>query len=343
MRRYIIRRLLQAIPLLFIISVLLFVLMSEMGDPLATFGGRGVIKSKDRIRLTRQLGLDQPVWMQYVTWLIGNDWRNVDLDGDGILESKGTRRGVLRGDLGVSFVTKQPVIKMIAERLPNTLLLMLVSEAVTLLVALVVGLTSALKQYSAYDHVATALSFIGFSMPIPLLALGLIYIFAVNLKRLGLPHFPTGGMFDPGAGPGVWQTVWHMVLPVAALSFVSAAGYSRYVRSNMLEVIQEDYIRTAHAKGLPRWKVISRHALKNAALPLVTIVGMDLPFLLAGAVVTESIFAWPGMGRLFYDHTVRSDFPVVMGILLIVSTAVVVFQIITDLTYTLLDPRIRYN
>jgi len=343
MRRYIIRRLLQAVPLLFIISVILFVLMAEMGDPLATFGGRGVIKSRDRIRLTRQLGLDKPVWMQYVTWLIGNDWLKLDLDGDGVFESCGTRKGILRGDMGFSFITRRPVSEMIVERLPNTLLLMLVSEVITLVVALVIGLTSALKQYSVYDHLVTALSFIGYSMPIPLLALGLIYIFAVNLKRWGLPHFPTGGMFDPGAGPGLWQTIWHMVLPVAALSFVAAAGYSRYVRSNMLEVIQEDYIRTAHAKGLPRWRVISRHALKNAALPLVTIVGMDLPFLLAGAVVTESIFAWPGMGRLFYDHTVRSDFPVVMGILLIVSSAVVIFQILTDVTYTFLDPRIRFT
>jgi peptide/nickel transport system permease protein len=343
MRRYIVRRLLQAIPLLLIISVALFLLMAEMGDPLATFGGRGVIKSKDRVRLTRQLGLDKPLWMQYATWLVGNDWQKLDLDGDGIPESRGTRRGALRGDMGVSFVTKRPVIEMIGERLPNTLLLMLVSEVVTLSIALVVGLTSALKQYSLYDHIVTTLSFIGYSMPIPLLALGLIYLLAVNLKRWGLPYFPTGGMFDPAAGPGFLQTVWHMVLPVGTLSLVAAAGYSRYVRSNMLEVIREDYIRTAHAKGLPGWRVVLRHALKNAALPLVTVVGMDLPFLLAGAVVTESIFAWPGMGRLFYDHTVRSDFPVLMGIMLIVSSAVVVFQIITDVTYTLLDPRIRFN
>lgn len=343
MRRYIIRRLLQAVPLLFIISVILFVLMAEMGDPLATFGGRGVIKSRDRIRLTRQLGLDKPVWMQYVTWLIGNDWLKLDLDGDGVFESYGTRKGILRGDMGFSFITRRPVSEMIVERLPNTLLLMLVSEVITLVVALVIGLTSALKQYSAYDHLVTALSFIGYSMPIPLLALGLIYLLAVTPKRWGLPHFPTGGMFDPAAGPGALQTIWHMVLPVTALSLIAAAGYSRYVRSNMLEVIREDYIRTAHAKGLPNWEVIFRHALKNAALPLVTIVGMDLPFLLAGAVVTESIFAWPGMGRLFYDHTVRSDFPVVMGILLIVSSAVVIFQILTDVTYTFLDPRIRYN
>ena len=134
-----------------------------------------------------------------------------------------------------------------------------------------------------------------------------------------------------------------MVLPVTALSLISIAAYSRYIRANMLEVISQDYIRTAHAKGLTRRHVIVVHALKNAALPLVTVVGMDLPFLLAGAVVTESIFAWPGMGRLFYDHTTRSDFPVLMGIIMIIAVAVVVFQIVTDVTYTFLDPRIRYD
>jgi len=350
MGRYIIRRLLQAIPLLLIISVILFVLSVRMGDPLSTFGGRTVIRSEDRKRLTRQLGLDQPLYVQYTIWLVGNDWMRLDLDGDGKPDVGedgkpvyGTRKGVLRGDLGTSFTTKQPVTEMIAQRLPNTLLLMLTSEVVILIAALIIGLVSALRQYSIFDHTVTALSFIGLSMPIPLLALGLIYIFAVYFKRWGLPYFPTGGMFDPQAGPGWQQTLWHMALPVAAISIISVAGYSRFVRASMLEVIGQDYIRTARAKGLAERSVVFVHALKNAALPLVTIVGLDLPFLLAGAVVTETIFAWPGMGRLFYDHTTRSDFPVLMGIIMIISVAVVIFQILTDLTYTYLDPRIRYD
>jgi peptide/nickel transport system permease protein len=150
-------------------------------------------------------------------------------------------------------------------------------------------------------------------------------------------------MFEPQAGASWQQTLWHMVLPVTAISLISIAAYSRYVRANMLEVIGQDYIRTARAKGLAERSVVFVHALKNAALPLVTVVGLDLPFLLAGAVVTETIFAWPGMGRLFYDHTTRSDFPVLMGIIMIISVAVVIFQILTDLTYTYLDPRIRYD
>jgi peptide/nickel transport system permease protein len=287
--------------------------------------------------------LDKPVYVQYAVWLVGNDWMKLDLNGDGTAESTGTRRGVLRGDFGTSFVTRRPVIEMIAERLPNTLLLMLTAEVVILIASLAIGLVSALRQYSVFDHTVTTLSFIGYSMPLPLLALGLIYIFAVDLRRLGLPYLPTGGMFDPMTGPSLWQTLWHMVLPVTTLSIVSVAGYSRYVRANMLEVLEQDYIRTAYAKGLRRRAVVVTHALKNAALPLVTIVGMDLPFLLGGAVVTETIFAWPGMGRLFYDHTSRSDFPVLMGILMIIAVAVILFQIITDVVYTLLDPRIRYS
>jgi peptide/nickel transport system permease protein len=278
-----------------------------------------------------------------VVWLVGNDWMKLDLDGDKIPETYGTRKGILRGDLGTSFITKQPVTQMIAERMPNTLLLMVTSEIVVLIVALIAGLTSALKQYSVYDHIVTAFSFIGYSMPIPLLALGLMYVFGIYFKRWGLPYFPTTGMFEPDVGPSWQQTAWHLVLPVTAASLISIAGYSRYIRSNMLEVMEQDYIRTARAKGLASSRVVFIHALKNAALPLVTIVGLDLPFLLAGAVVTESIFAWPGMGRLFWEHTGKSDTPVLMGIIMIISVAVIAFQLITDLTYSFLDPRIRYD
>ncbi len=343
MGRYVIRRLLQSIPLLIIVSVLIFVLAVEMGDPLATFGGRQVIKSEDRIRLTRQLGLDKPIYVRYVVWLVGNDWMKLDLDGDTIPETYGTRKGILRGDLGTSFITRRPVTEMIAERLPNTLLLMLSSEILILIASLVVGMSSALKQYSLYDHTVAALSFIGLSMPIPLLGLGLIYIFGIYFKRWGWPYLPTGGMFDPQAGRSLQQTLWHMVLPVTTLAVISIAGYSRYIRGSMLEVIRQDYIRTARAKGLAERRVVFIHALKNAALPLVTVVGLDLPFLLGGAVVTEAIFAWPGMGRLFYDHTVRTDYPVMMGIVMMIAVLVVIFQLITDVTYTFLDPRIRYD
>jgi peptide/nickel transport system permease protein len=341
--RYIVRRVLQAIPLLFIISVILFVLMSNMGDPLATLGGRQPPRGEDRARLARQLGLDQPIYIQYVYWLVGNDWRQVDVDGDGTPETYGNRRGVLRGDWGTSLVTRRPVMEMIGQRLPNTLMLMLTAQIAILLVSLAIGVYSALRQYSVVDNVVTAFSFIGYSMPIFWLALILIYVFAVNFKQMGLPYFPTGGMYDPVVGRTAGQLIWHMVLPVVSLSVISVAAYSRYVRASMLEVIGQDYIRTARSKGLTGQVVLWRHALKNAALPLVTLIGLDLPLLLAGAVVTERIFAWPGMGRLFLDHVERTDIPVLMGILMMVSLAVVVFQLLTDIAYTFLDPRIRYS
>lgn len=343
MGRYILRRLLQAIPLLLIISVILFILANEMGDPLASFGGRRRIRSEDRARLTRQLGLDKPILVQYVIWLAGNDWMGIDTDGDGIVDARGTRRGILRGDFGTSFTERRPVLEIIKERVGNTLLLMLTSELVILIFSLIIGIYSALRQYSVLDYVFTAFSFIGYSMPVFWLALILMYVFAVNFKRWGLPYFPTVGMYDLAVGPTLPQILWHLVLPVATISIISIAGYSRYVRAQMLEVINQDYIRTARAKGLPRRVVILKHALKNAALPLVTILGMDLPLLISGAVVTESIFAWPGMGRLFWDAAQDTDIPVLMGILVIISTLVVLFQIITDITYTFLDPRIRYD
>jgi len=343
MLRYVIRRLLQGIPLVFLVSILLFVMLQNMGDPLATMGGRHVTRKEDRERLARQLGLDKPIMVQYLYWLVGNDWTKTDLDGDGIAETPGTRKGVLRGDFGISLVTHQPALEIIKSRLPNTLLLMLVSEFVVIVGALIIGVYSALKQYSALDNTVTALSFIGYSMPIFFIALGSMYIFAVNFKKWGLPYLPTVGMFDPQIGETPGQLALHLILPVFAISVNSFSAYSRYIRSTMLEALNQDYIRTARSKGLPRREITFIHALKNAALPIVTVIGLDLPFLLGGALVTERIFAWPGMGRLFLDHVSRGDTPVVMGIMMLISIAVVIFQILTDILYAWLDPRIRYD
>jgi peptide/nickel transport system permease protein len=343
MFQYIIKRLLQGIPLLIIVSLTLFLLMMKVGDPIATMGGRTLTRPDDRERLTRQLGLDKPLAVQYLYWLVGNDWTKIDADGDGIPEKSGTRRGILRGDLGTSLVTKEPVAELIGERIPNTLILMLASEIVTIVFALFLGIYSALRQYSTLDNILTALLFIGYSMPVFFISLMSMYVFAVLFKQWGLPYLPTVGMFDPQAGKTSAQVLWHMVLPVLSLSVIYFAGYSRYIRSTMLEVMSQDYIRTAKSKGLPRRQVVYIHALKNASLPIVTLVGLDLPFLLGGAVVTERIFAWPGMGRLFLDHLSRADVSVVMGIMMLVAVAVVIFQILTDIVYAWLDPRIRYD
>jgi len=343
MTTYIVRRLLQAIPLLLLISIVLFTLMQNMGDPLATMGGRKVTRSADRERLKRQLGLDKPIIVQYFYWLVGNDWTKSDIDGDGIKETPGRRKGILRGDWGISLVNRKPVTEVIGERLSNTLLLMITAEALVISMALLIGIYSALHQYSALDNTITAVTFFFYSLPVFFFALIVMYIFAVNFKKWGLPYLPTVGMFEPEAGKTPSQVLWHMVLPVATLSFGFIAGYSRYIRSTMLETMGQDYVRTAKAKGLPRPEVIYIHALKNASLPIVTLVALDLPFLLGGAIVTERIFAWPGTGRLFLDHVSRGDTPVVMGILMMVAVAVIIFQIIADVMYAWLDPRIRYK
>ncbi len=339
---YIVRRLMQAVPLLLIISIVLFTLMQLSGDPLATLGGRQPPRPEDRARLERQLGLDQPLHVQYIYWLVGNDWVVIGEDEEGQPEY-GTRLGVIRGDFGTSFVTRQPAIEVIGQRLPNTLILMLTAEVVIVVISLFVGIVSAIRQYSRLDNLLTTVSFIMYSVPIFLMAYILMYIFAVKFREWGLPYLPTSGMFDPIVGRTFEQVVWHLVLPVASISLLTIAGYSRYIRSTMLEVINSDYIRTARSKGLPERRTLFVHAFKNASLPLVTLIGLDLPLLIGGAVVTETIFAWPGMGRLFIDHLSRADYPVLMGLLMIVSVAVVLFQLITDIIYTLLDPRIRYS
>jgi peptide/nickel transport system permease protein len=343
MTNYIIRRLSQAIPQLFIISIILFALMQGFGDPISTLGGRVPPRPEDKARLRRQLGLDEPVYMQYFIWLVGNDWQKIDMDGDGVPETPGKRLGILRGDWGNSLVTRQPVMKMIWERLPNTMLLMLTAEFVIIILSLAIGLYSALRPYSWFDNLVTGLSFVGYSMPVFWLALMLMYIFAVNFRKWGLPYLPTVGMYDPQTGKTPLELLKHMILPVTTLAVISTAGYSRFVRSSVMEVLSQDYVRTARAKGLRALTVVFRHALPNAALPFITIIGLDIPFLLAGAVVTERIFAWPGMGRLFIDHTERADFPMLMGILMLISIAVVIFQIITDIVYSFVDPRIRLN
>jgi peptide/nickel transport system permease protein len=339
MTRYVIRRAIQAIPLLFIISFLLFVLMQATGDPLATMGGRQPTRPADRERLARQLGLDQPVVVQYIYWLIGNDWVVVDPETGRM----GARKGVLRGDFGMSYVTRQPVLEMIGGRVPDTLLLTGTAEVLILTVSLAVGIFSAVRKYSLFDQLFTSISFILYSVPVFIMAYTLIYGLSIGLRRAGLPYFPTSGIFDPAVGRTFEQVVWHLVLPVLTLSLISIASYSRYVRSTMLEVINSDYIRTARSKGITERRTLFVHAFKNASLPLVTLVGLDLPFLLGGAVVTETIFAWPGMGYLFINSLQRSDYPVLMGILMLIAVGVVVAQLVVDILYTVLDPRIRYS
>jgi peptide/nickel transport system permease protein len=344
MARYVFRRLLQAIPLLFIISVILFLIMNSIGDPVATLSDATRPPTpEERARMARMLGLDQPLHMQYVYWLVGNDWLLIDRDGDGIGDEYGTRRGILRGDLGRSIVTGQPAIVPIQERLPNTLLLMLPAYSLVLIVSIILGVFASIRPYSLWDNALTTVAFVFYSMPIFLVALGLIFIFAVAFRNWGLPHLPIAGMYDNRQPQDLNNLVQHMILPVVSLVVIQAAGYMRFIRASMLEAMNSDYVRTAYSKGLRQRRVVFLHVFRNASLPLITLIGFELPFILGGAVVTEQIFAWPGMGRLFIDSLNRSDYSVLMGILMLTAVAVVSFQILTDVAYTWVDPRIKLS
>jgi peptide/nickel transport system permease protein len=344
MTRFIVRRLGESLILLFIISIVVFLLVSNIGDPVETMGGMTGLQPQDYEQLQRKLGLDQPVYLRYVYWLVGNDWTKIDMDGNGVRETPGIRKGILRGDFGTSLTDRGvPVLGLIMNRLPNTLILMIPAQLLIIILGISFGIISALKQYSFIDNALTAFSFLGLSTPVFVISLLLIYIFSGLFRRWGLPYLPSVGMFEFSKGKTVSQVILHLILPVSCIVFLSMAKYVRYARSAMLEVISQDYIRTAKAKGLDIKYIISSHALKNAALPIITLIGMDLPLLLAGATVTEKIFGWPGMGRLFLDHIQNYDTPVVMGIIVFVATAVVIFQIITDLTYAALNPRIRLD
>jgi peptide/nickel transport system permease protein len=230
---------------------------------------------------------------------------------------------------------------MILERLPNTLILMSTAEVFIIITSLILGLVAAIRQYSFTDNLITSFSFVGYSMPIFFIALGCIELFAVQFKLWHLPYLPTGTDIWNQKDPLAYAR--HMVLPVFCLVAIQTAGYSRFLRSSILEVLSLDYVRTARAKGLSTRTVLFKHALRNAVLPFVTIIGLDIPFLLGGALVTESVFSWPGMGRLFWEYASRGDYPVVLGVLLLTSSAVVFFTIIVDMAYTIIDPRIRLS
>ena len=318
MTTYIIRRLIQGIFILMIITTVSFGLTRLSSDPMAQYT-LGRVSAADRERIRKNLGLDQPLPVQYFRWL----------------------SLAVRGDFGYSITNRLPVSELIMQRIPQTLVLMVTAEVVIIVLSALLGIYSAVKQYSLFDNVLTGLSFIGFSLPIFFIALTLMFIFAVQFKVWGLPYLPTGADVWDFKDP--YELVIHLILPVASLAIIQVAGYTRYLRSSMLEVLSQDYIRTARAKGLVERAVVVRHALRNAALPLVTLIGLDAPALLAGAIVTETVYSWPGMGRLFWQQAGRGDYPTVIAILLIVSTAVVFFQIVTDVAYTMIDPRIRLS
>jgi peptide/nickel transport system permease protein len=321
MGRYVARRAIEAIPLLLVVSIVLFGIIQLTGDPLAAYTVDSTLTAEDIARLRHFYGLDQPLPLQYLHWL-GN---------------------VLTGNWGTSFVSNLPVAELLAQRLPNTLLLVLSAYSLILIAAVVLGTYSAVHQYSPFDHIVTTLAFVGISIPSFWLGLLLLIFFAVQTRNLGLPYFPAGGMYDLAIGPTIPQIAWHLVLPSITLATVVAAGYIRYVRASMLEVIRQDYIRTARAKGIGERVILLRHALRNAVNPVVSVTGLELASLLGGTVIVETIYGWPGLSSLLLSGVRSRDYPVVQGVVLIIAVLTILINLLVDLAYGLLDPRIRYE
>src|SRR3989454_498371 len=323
MLAYALRRLLLALPLLLGITFVSFIVIHlAPGDPVEMAGGDVPMTQNPQVGKWREeLGLDKPLHVQYLNWV----------------------SRLVRFDFGRSFAPHgRPVLTMIAERLPITLLLNIVEMLIIVTMAVPVGALSATRQYSAFDKVTTIFVFIGFATPDFWLALLLMILFGVQLGWL-----PISGLRSMNAE---YLTFWaqqvdflsHLLLPITVATFGGLAGFSRYMRQSMLEVVRQDYIQSARAKGLAERVVIGKHALRNAMLPIVTILGLSLPGLIGGSVIVESIFAIPGMGQLMVQSVFQRDYPVIMGNLVIVSTLTLVANLIADVCYALVDPRIRF-
>ena len=367
MLRFIASRCLQAIPVLFLIAVVSFGLMQlAPGGPQAQFNRNPHIspeqvdqwlknwcleRDPDAVGILREFGGWTGIWNCETQSLFSEQGMPNVLPAS----IGGGTNGILHGDFGFSIETGRPVLGQIVERLPATFILMFSAFMIWIFIAIVIGVLAAVKRYSKFDQSATMFSYIFYSLPTFWLGLILIYIFAVNLHWL-----PSQGIVDsrnaPAAfnTPAYWAGFWkapltqvadigrHLVLPVVTLVAVSVAADSRFVRTAMLDTLSQDYVRTARAKGLPRNKVIFRHAFRNALLPIITSVTLEIAFLFSGAIVTETIFSWPGMGRLFYDGINNRDYFLLMGIVFIGSVFVVLMTLVADVVYAIADPRIRY-
>jgi peptide/nickel transport system permease protein len=322
MGRYILRRLLGVPPLILGITLVTFVLIHlTPGSPVDNLVLNPEMKPEDLESIKKTLGIDRPLHEQYLGW-VGQ---------------------LLQGDLGISLKTFQPVRKQIFERLPNTLLLTTCSLVFALALAVPLGVLAALKRNSLFDYIATTTATLGQAIPEFWLALMLIIVFAVQFKAWGLPSLPSGGTQTLPNGGDLLDRIQHLILPVIALSFGQLAGWLRFIRSQMLEVIQQDYVRTARAKGLGERVVVMGHAFRNAMLPLITIVGLTLPSLFGGAVVIEAIFGWPGIGSLALDAAGNRDYTVVMGTVLFISLITVLSNLLADVLYGVADPRVTYS
>ena len=315
MLKYILKRILVAIPVLIGITIVDYAIMSAAGSPLAMLKGPRV---SEAALATKEiaLGLDQPIYIQYFVWL----------------------KQLLQGNLGYSIKTYQSVASMIGSHLGPTLLLMGVSLVVSIIIAVPAGILSATHQYSKRDYTVVALSFVGTSIPSFFLSLLLVYLFTVKLGWL-----PSSGMRSLGMEGGAGDVAKHMIMPVLVLATSMAGTNIRYIRSAVLEILQQDYLRTARAKGIGNFRVINHHAFRNALLPIITVIGMQIPLLFGGAVIVEQIFSWPGLGLMTMNAISNRDYPVIMGVCLLSAIVVLAANLITDILYAIVDPTIQYK
>ena len=312
---YALRRLFLAVPVLFGVSVLVFaVLHLAPGDPAAIMLGAQATK-EDVVRLHRDLGLDQPLVIQYVRWM-GH---------------------VLQGDLGRSIPLGRAVLPEVLLRFKATLVLTAGALLIAILLGLAAGIVSAVKQYTWLDRISMGVAVTGVSLPVFWTGIMLILLFALQLR-----WFPSSGMSSP-YGSGVADVLWHLVLPAVTLGTASAAALARLTRSSVLEIIRQDYVRSARAKGLAERAVIARHVLKNAINPIITVLGLQVGFLLGGAILTETVFSWPGLGSMMVRAIQARDYPLVQGGVLLIATTFVLVNLVVDLLYAVFDPRIRYD
>lgn len=350
MTKYIIRRIIQAIPTLFGITILSFMIMTAApGGPTGALAFSPDTSPEQRARLEAQLGVNDPWPLQYLYWMIGDDWVLRDVDGDGEGDVYGQRRGILRGDFGASFVRgKRPVTELISQFILPTLELTVSALMVGLLFGIPIGLIAAIYRGGIFDNVTRVAAVIFNAIPNFWLGLILILIFGSWLEILPL----SGRCPDPTAEqllsgetgcPPLYQRLEFLILPTFTLGTVYIAVYSRYMRTSMLDVISQDYVRTAKSKGLSNRMVWSKHAARNAMIPIATFLGPAITGLIGGAVLTESIFSWPGLGRLAISSVRQLDYPVVMGVVVIGAVATIIGFIISDILYAVIDPRIRFS
>jgi len=344
MTRYIVRRVLTAIPVVFGVTLITFTLMHfTSGSFVPGLTGSRNIKPADIVRIRDNLGLDRPVITQYADW-IGVGWILKSIGVASILPGNPTiDTGVLEGNFGRSLKDGAPVLDHILARLPNTVELTGAALLLGLIFSVPLGVFSALHRGSRIDRLLTGVSVAGFAVPEFWLGLLLILLFSVSFRSWGLPSLPSAGATSALGGGDFLDRLEHLLMPAAVLGFFYFAQWSRFVRSSMIEVLAQDYIRTARAKGLSQFRVLFVHALRNGLTSLLTLIGLELPDLLGGSLVVEVVFNWPGIGLLAYQRALGYDYTTVMGITTFVAILVVAGNLLADLAYGLVDPRVRYQ